>query len=241
MKRTFIVVFTLLLIFVSGCSKPEQAEETQKKLTFETERQKESYAAGFRNGIQLYGMVKNNDIDFEIALQAIKDAVNDQPQLPKGEMTEIYSRFKDKLMKRQEERQKAEAQKNKEEGEKFLKANAEREGIIVTDSGLQYKVLKEGSGPVPRETDIVTLHYRGFLINGMEFVDTRKREGRQPVQMPVGRSLPFWKEGLQLMKAGDRFRFFVPPDLAYQEYGKPPLIGPNFVLIYEAQLESIER
>ncbi len=241
MRRIAIVIFAVLLILVSGCSKPEKMADTQKKFTFETEKEKESYSVGFRAGIQLYGMVKNNDIDFDAALQGIKDAVNEQPQLPKGEMTTLYSRFKDKLMKRQEGRHKAEAKKNKVEGEKFLKENALSEGVIVTGSGLQYKIIKEGTGPVPEETDIVILHYRGFLIDGREFVDTRKQEGAQPVQLPVARSLPFWKEGLQLMKVGARHRFFVPPALAYQEYGNPPLVGPNCVLVYDAVLEGIEK
>lgn len=240
MKRISIVLFIILLMFISGCTKTKKAEETQKKLTFETERQKESYAVGFRNGIQLYGMVKNDDIDFDVALQGIKDAVNEQPQLPKREMTKIYARFKDRLQKNQEERRKAEAQKNKVDGEKFLEENVGKEGVIVTNSGLQYQVLKEGTGPAPKETDLVSVHYRGFLIDGREFVDTRKREGAQPVKLPVGRSLPFWKEGLPLMKVGASYRFFIPPTLAYQEYGNPPLIGANAVLVYEVELLGIE-
>ena len=241
MRRISVILFAVLLILVSGCSKPEKTANTQKKFTFETGKEKESYSVGFRAGIQLYGMVKNNDVDFEVALQGIKDAVNEQPQLPKREMTKIYSEFKNKLMKRQQERHKADAEKNKVEGEKFLKANAGREGIVVLPGGLQYKVLKEGTGPAPKETDIVVLHYRGFLIDGREFADTRKQKDGQPVRLPVARSLPFWKEGLPLMKTGDRFRFFVPPALAYQEYGNPPLIGANSVLIYEAELVAVEK
>ncbi|MFC2155531.1 FKBP-type peptidyl-prolyl cis-trans isomerase N-terminal domain-containing protein [Acidobacteriota bacterium] len=191
MRRISIVVFAILLILVSGCSKPEKKADTQKKFTFETEKEKESYSVGFRAGIQLYGMVKNNDVDFDVVLQAIKDAINEQPQLPKREMTKIYSEFKNKLMKRQEERYKTDAGKNKIEGEKFLETNAVREGIVVLPCDLQYQVLKKGSGPAPNETDIVVLHYRGFLTDGREFVDTRKQKDGQPVKLPVARSLPF--------------------------------------------------
>jgi FKBP-type peptidyl-prolyl cis-trans isomerase len=242
MRRISLVVFfAVLLIYVSGCSRPEKMTETQKKYTFATEKEKESYAAGFRSGIQLYGMVKNNDIDFDIALQGIKDAVNEQPQLPKQDMTKIYSEFKNKLMKRQEERQKEGALNNKLAGDKFLKENTGKEGIVTLPSGLQYKVLKEGAGPSPNITDIVILHYRGFLIDGREFIDTRKHEGGQQVKLPVARSLPFWKEALPLMRVGAMYRFFVPPNLAYQEYGYPPLVEPNAVLVYETVLEGIVK
>lgn len=239
MKRITILLFAVLLILISGCSKPEKTADTQKKCSFETDREKESYAVGFRAGIQLYGMVKNNDIDFDVALRGIKDAVNEQAQLPKKDMTKIYSDFKNKLTKRQEERKKADAEKNKAAGEQYLKENAGREGIVSLPSGLQYKVLKEGTGPSPKETDIVILHYRGFLIDGKEFIDTRK-SNEEPVKLPVARSLPFWKEALPLMKVGAMFRFFVPPALAYREYGYPPLVGPNAVLVYETKLEGIE-
>lgn len=238
MRRISILLLAVLLIFAVGCSKQEKAD-TQTKYSFETDREKESYAVGFRAGIQLYGMVRNKDIDFEIALQGIKDAIDEQPQLPKREMTKIYADFKDKLMALQKERQKADAEKNKAAGEQFLKENAGREGIVSLPSGLQYQVLREGTGPSPKETDIVILHYRGFLIDGQEFVDTHKTK-EEPVKLPVARSLPFWKEALPLMKVGAMFRFFVPSALAYQEYGYQPLVGPNSVLIYEAKLEGIE-
>jgi FKBP-type peptidyl-prolyl cis-trans isomerase len=228
----------MLVIFVLGCSKSKEAEETRKKLTFETERKKESYSVGFRAGIRLYGMVKNNDIDLDVALQGIKDAVSEQPQLPKQEMQKIYSQFKDKLIKRQAEREKARALQNKMEGEKFLKENTAGEGVIVTESGLQYKILKVGTGPIPKETDITIVHYRGILLNGTEVFNTHKRGG--PIKLPVERSLPAWKEALQLMKVGTKFVLFIPPELAYKDHGKPPLIGANVVLIYEAELLGIE-
>ncbi|MGD2087651.1 MAG: FKBP-type peptidyl-prolyl cis-trans isomerase [Candidatus Aminicenantes bacterium] len=237
MKSILSVLLIMFVLFVSGCSKSNETEE-QKKLTFKTERQKESYSVGFRAGIRLYGMVKNNDIDLDVALQGVKDAVNERPQLPKKELQEIYSRFTDKLMKRQTEREQARALQNKIQGETFLKENAAREGVIVTGSGLQYKVLKEGTGPIPKETDIAVVHYRGTLLNGTEVFNTYKRG--EPIKLPVQRSLPAWKEALQLMKVGTRFVLFIPPNLAYKNHGKPPLIGANMVLIYEVELLGIE-
>jgi FKBP-type peptidyl-prolyl cis-trans isomerase len=242
MKRIFIIVLSIVLSgLVLGSQDTAQTTETQQKESLKTEREKESYAVGFRSGLQLYGMVKNNDIDFEVALQGIRDAVNEQPALPKEELTKIYAQFREKLEKRMEERRKAEAEINKTNGENFLKANAARPGIVVTASGLQYQVIKEGDGPLPKETDIVTVHYRNFLADGRKIADTRSGEAAKPVKMPVGRSLPFWKESLQLMKVGAIYRFYVPPALAYQEYGNPPLIAPNVVLVFDVELLGIEN
>jgi FKBP-type peptidyl-prolyl cis-trans isomerase len=237
-KQMLGVLLIILMISGLACSKPGETTETQKKLVPETERQKESYSVGFRAGIQLYGMVKNNDIDLDVALQGIRDAVNEQPQLSKQDMQKIYARFKDKLMKRQEERKKAQALQNKKQGEEFLKENANQEGVIITDSGLQYKILKQGTGPIPKESDIAIVHYRGTLLDGTEIFNTFN--GAQPIKLPVNLSLPAWKEALQLMKTGSKFVLFIPPHLAYKEHGKPPLIGANALLIYEAELVGIE-
>ncbi len=244
MKRIFIMIVFITLNtcgFVFGCQDAAQTGETKQEASLKTEREKESYAVGFRSGLQLYGLVKNNDIDFEVALQGIRDAVNEKPLLPKEELTKIYAQFRERLEKRMEERQKEIAKINKVEGEKFLKANAAKPGVVVTASGLQYKVLIEGSGPVPQETDIVSAHYREFFFDGREIENTRTREGGKPVTIPLGRTFPLWKEGFQLMKVGSFYRFYVPPALAYREYGNPPLIGPNAVLVYEVELLGIEK
>jgi FKBP-type peptidyl-prolyl cis-trans isomerase len=158
--------------------------------------------------------------------------------MPESQMVKIYGQFNKEMERRRQERQKILAYKNKTEGEKFLKENAGREGMIVTESGLQYEVLREGDGPIPKETDVAVVHYRGTLIDGKEVFNTYKLG--QPVKLPVKRALPAWNEGLRLMKVGSKYRFFIPPDLAYKEFGKAPSIGPHAVLIYEAELLGIE-
>ncbi len=238
MKRFFIVFLVMVVIGVLSCSKSKEPGDSQKKLSFETERQKTSYAVGYRLGVRLQSMVKHNDIDLDPAMQGVKDAAAGLPQLPEPEMQKIYAEFKKELQKRQAERQKILAYKNKTEGEAFLKENAAKEGIKVTESGLQYKILKQGTGPVPKETDIAVVHYRGTLLDGTEIFNTYTRG--KPVQLPVKRSLPAWKEGLQLMKVGAKYVFFIPPELAYKQHGRPPLIGANALLIYEAELLGIE-
>lgn len=238
MRRLLGIILIIQMLLVLGCSKPGETKKSQTKPTLETERQKESYSVGFRAGIRLYGMVKNNDIDLDLALQGLKDAVKENPQLPKKDMQTIYAKFKDKLMKRQEERKKFQAHRNKIMGEKFLKENAEGEGVVVTGSGLQYRLLQEGSGAIPKETDIAIVHYRGRLLDGTEIFNTYKQG--KPVRLPVTLSLPAWKEALQKMKVGSKFVLFIPPHLAYKDHGKPPFIEANAVLVYEAELLGIE-
>lgn len=238
MKQIMVVLLMVSMLSVLGCSKAREPKETQKKLTFATERQKESYSVGFRAGLRLYGMIQNNDIDLEDALQGIRDAVNKQPQISKQEMTKIYSQFTDRLAKRQDERGKARTLQNKTEAENFLKENAQKEGVVVTESGLQYKILEAGTGPIPKESDIAVVHYRGTLLNGTEVFNTYTQG--QPIKLPVNLSLPAWKEALQLMKTGSKFVLYIPSHLAYKEHGKPPLIGANVLLIYEAELLGIE-
>lgn len=238
MKCLWSILAIMLLVLVPGCSKPGETREPEKKVTFETVRQKESYTVGFRAGIRLYGMVKNNDIDMDMALQGIRDAVNQIPQLPKQDMHRIYAQFKDRLAKRQAERDHARALQNKTEGETFLKNIEDREGVIVTGSGLRYKITEEGSGSIPQETDIAVVHYRGTLLDGKEVFNTYKKG--TPIKLPVERSLPAWKEALQLMKTGSKFVLFIPPHLAYKDHGKPPLIGANMVLIYEGELLAVQ-
>ena len=123
------------------------------------------------------------------------------------------------------------------DGAEFLALNAEKEGVVVLDSGLQYKVLQEGSGAQPSATDSVTVHYRGTLIDGTEF-DSSYARG-QPATFPLNRVIAGWTEGVQLMKEGAKYEFTIPSDLAYGENGAGALIGPNATLIFEVELQAI--
>ncbi len=123
----------------------------------------------------------------------------------------------------------------------FLAENAEKEGITVTDSGLQYMVLEAGpeNGATPISTDRVVVHYVGTLKDGVEFDSSRARGAA--ATFPLNRVIPGWTEGLQLMSEGDRFRFFVPPELAYGEFGSGPVIGPNESLIFDVELIKVQN
>jgi FKBP-type peptidyl-prolyl cis-trans isomerase FklB len=130
------------------------------------------------------------------------------------------------------------ATKNAAEGEKFLAENKKKDGVKTTASGLQYKVLKEGSGPSPKETDTVVVNYKGTLIDGTEFDSSFKRN--EPASFQVNRVVKGWIEALQLMKAGSKYQLFIPAALAYGERGAGQLIGPNATLIFEVELLSIK-
>lgn len=125
-----------------------------------------------------------------------------------------------------------------EQGEKFLKENATKEGVKTTASGLQYLVLTEGAGKSPKATDIVLVHYRGTLLNGTEFDSSYKRN--EPIEFPLNRVIAGWTEGVQLMKEGAKFRFFIPSNLAYGTRGAGADIGPNETLIFEVELLKVK-
>ena len=131
------------------------------------------------------------------------------------------------------------AETNQKEGEAFLAANAKKPGVKILPSGLQYLVVKEGKGKQPASTDSVTVHYKGTLINGTEF-DSSYRRG-QPATFPLNRVIPGWTEGVQLMKEGATYRFFIPPQLAYGARGAGGVIGPNATLIFDVELISVQK
>jgi FKBP-type peptidyl-prolyl cis-trans isomerase FkpA len=129
------------------------------------------------------------------------------------------------------------AQSGLQEGQRFLKENAAKPGVNTTSSGLQYKVLQEGTGKSPKATDVVVVNYRGTLINGKEF-DSSYKSGK-PIEFPLNRVIPGWTEGVQLMKEGAKYEFYIPPNLAYGSRGAGGVIGPDETLIFEVELLKV--
>jgi len=140
-------------------------------------------------------------------------------------------------MSKMEAKAKVDGEKNVKEGEAFLAANAKKDGVKTTASGLQYKVIKAGTGATPKASDEVKVHYHGTLIDGTVF-DSSVQRG-EPISFPLNGVIAGWTEGLQLMKVGDKFQFAIPSALAYGEQGSGP-IGPNSTLIFEVELLGIE-
>jgi FKBP-type peptidyl-prolyl cis-trans isomerase len=202
----------------------------------ETEAQKLGYIIGMDIGASLKQQGTNLDLD--ALYDAIKATYNDEPlaMTPEEAATIRESFIAERRVEAEAERNVQVAQ-NAVEGDKFLLENRTKEGVILTDSGLQYKVLEMGEGPKPGATDTVKVHYRGTLLNGEEF-DSSYARG-EPISFVLNKVIAGWTEGVQLMPVGSKFMFYIPPDLAYGPAGGGP-IGPNATLIFQVELLDIE-
>jgi len=206
----------------------------EEKLLLKNQKEKVSYIIGMDIG----GNLKRQsvDVDPNILAKGVKDALaGGKPLLTEQEIQETMAAFQKEMMARQSEV----AKKNKAEGEAFLAANKKKEWVKALQSGLQYKVIKVGTGKKPKLSDTVTAHYRGTLIDGTEFDSSYKRG--QPVSFPVSGVIPGWTEALQLMGEGAKWQLFIPSNLAYGEKGAGRDIGPNATLIFEIELVSIQE
>jgi len=203
--------------------------------TLKSQKDKTSYALGLNVGKNMKQMPA--EIDPDLFTKGFNDAFSGtKPMLSEEEIRTVLTAFQKDIMAKQAEKMKVVADKNKKEGETFLAENKKKQGVKTLASGLQYKVVKEGSGKKPKVTDKVTTHYRGTLIDGTEFDSSYKRG--EPATLPVNGVIPGWTEALQLMKVGSKWQLFVPAKLAYGERGTP-MIGPNAVLIFTIELLSI--
>ncbi|MDH5768788.1 MAG: FKBP-type peptidyl-prolyl cis-trans isomerase [Nitrospirota bacterium] len=230
MKLQVIIALSLVLL-VSQVS----AEE---KLILKDQKDKVSYSIGTNIGNNF--KKQSVDINPDALVQGIKDALSGEKALmTEQEMNETMKAFQQEMMTKQAELAKIVGEKNKTEGDIFLAENKKKKGVITLPSGLEYKVINEGSGAIPKLTDKVTVHYRGTLIDGTEF-DSSYRRG-QTATFPVNGIIAGWKEALQLMKAGSKWQLFIPPTLAYGERGAGRTIGPNATLIFDIELLSIEE
>jgi len=145
--------------------------------------------------------------------------------------------FQQRMIARQQEMLRKEAETNLAAGNAFLEENKGKPGVVVLPSGLQYKVLEEGTGRTPTATDRVKVHYQGTFVNGEEFDSSYRRN--QPAEFQVNRVIAGWTEALQLMKEGAKWQLFIPADLAYGERGRPPSMPPNSTLIFEVELIEV--
>jgi FKBP-type peptidyl-prolyl cis-trans isomerase len=213
----------------AGAAKKTTAGTTAAApLTLKTKREKESYAMGMNLGMGLHkqGMT----LDPALVARGMKDAMTGGKTL----LTETEGRAA--MQQLQDDVNEKMAGANHKEGETFLAANKSKEGVVTLPSGLQYKILKAGTGPKPTASDTVTCNYRGTLVNGTEFDSSYKRG--QPVSFPVSGVIKGWTEALQLMPVGSKWQLFIPSDLAYGDAGRPG-IAPGETLVFEVELLSI--
>ena len=256
-KRIFIVVLVLVgMIMISAFAADKSAKEKIAPPPSKTaplpkvmeqkpellpvlpvDMEKVSYSIG----VQLGQNFKQQDVDIRIEsfVRGLKDALTGgKLELTEQQIQQLMASFSQQMRAKQQEKQKAEAAKNLTAGKAFLETNKSKEGVKVLPSGLQYKIIKQGTGKSPTAEDKVKTHYRGTLIDGTEFDSSYKRN--QPAEFAVKGVIKGWTEALQLMKEGDKWELYIPPELAYGERGNRNIPG-NSTLIFEVELLEIVK
>ena len=201
----------------------------------ESQKDRFSYTMGYQMGLSLLRGGAQFDLDYQIVVQGVQDALGQtDPQLSIEDMDNAVAE-QQKVM---EAEQQQDAVGNLARGEEFLAQNQEREGVTVTESGLQYEILEQGDGAKPTAADTVIVHYEGALIDGKVFDSSYTRPA--PATMPLSGVIQGWQEGLQLMPVGSKYKLFIPAHLAYGERGAGDRIGPNQALVFVVELMEIK-
>ena len=215
------------------------ADGTLKIPGLETEKQQVSYVIGMQ-------LAKNfepikDEIDVDLVAQAIKSQLaGEKPLLDEKQAQQINEAFGQKVQAKQIAKMMADAKKNMEEGAKFLADNAKKPGVQTTPSGLQYQVVTEGTGPKPKASDVVRVHYKGTLLDGKTFDSSYERG--QPATFPLNAVVPGWQEGIALMPVGSKFKLWIPGNLGYGDKVPPGApIGPNATLVFDVELLEIVK
>jgi FKBP-type peptidyl-prolyl cis-trans isomerase FklB len=225
--RKLSMVALVSAALLAGCN-------GEKQVALETNVDKMSYGIGMSMARSVKG--QPIEINNEAMLAGLNDVLNDAPaQLEEDVIRDAFAAVREEQM----EKQKIESEGAVKVGEDFLVENAKKEGVKVTESGLQYEVMASGKGNSPAATDTVEVHYHGTLVNGSVF-DSSVDRGT-PAKFPVNRVIPGWTEALQLMKEGDKWRLTIPASLAYGAQSPSPKIPANSALVFEVELLAIEK
>lgn len=230
----------LILVAVAGlqaCKQEAAAPgEATAPVSLETVDQRLSYGIAYGLGKRM--AADDIPLDVDAFAAGMRDAVEGrEPRMSEEEIAAEMQAFQEKAVAEQQAAQEALAEANKVAAAAFLAENAAREGVTVTESGLQYEVLTAGDGPIPGPEDQVEVHYRGTLVDGTEFDSSYKRGNT--VTFGVGQVIAGWTEALQLMPVGSKWKLAIPSELGYGAGGAGQLIGPNAALIFEVELISI--
>jgi len=211
------------------------ASFADESIKLETNVQKFSYAIG----LQLGDNLKNQgilDLDEKAVAQGIRDYLDgNELKLTPDDVQQAVAAYQQQMM----EKRLALAEKNREAADTFLEENAKRSDVVVLDSGVQYEVVEKGTGDKPTETDIVLVHYRGYLLDGSEFDSSFSRG--EPTELEIAQVIPGWQQTLQLMKVGAKWKVWIPSDLAYGLRGAGSKIGPNQMLHFDIELLKIKE
>ncbi len=247
-KSALLGVAVAATIFATGCNKKEGAESTaaaktaapasSENIELDTAEKQVTYIVGYNMAQQANanGLTFNKDV-MALAIQDV--AEEKEPRIAAEEQQQIMMSFQEEQQTKRDAEMKVKGEENLKKSQAFLDENAKKEGVITTESGLQYKVLESGEegAAKPAEDDNVKVHYHGTLIDGTVF-DSSVDRG-QPVTFPVNGVIKGWVEALQLMKVGDKFELYIPADLAYGPGGTAGKIGPNDALIFQVELLEI--
>ncbi len=232
-----LVVISLAVVGLVACNQ-DAGKVVPKDVTLDTDAQKLSYAMGMDVGKSLKNL--DADVDADAFSAAVRDVLSDTtPKLVEEVAANIKQTFFRKKQAEDMAKRKNAAADNKAKGVAFLAENAKKDGVKVTDSGLQYEVITMGDGVKPKAENTVKVHYKGTTIDGVEFDSSYSRG--QPISFPLNGVIKGWTEGVALMPVGSKFRFFIPSELAYGERGAGAKIGPNSTLIFEVELLAIEK
>lgn len=228
MARFTLLAAGALLAVVNA---PLAHAQQPPQISLDTAKQQYSYAIGLDIGENLQQIQP----DMNALMAGIMDAVAErEPRLNAEQIQQAIAALQQELQQRQAQ----EAAQMTAQASEFLAQNKQRPGVTETATGLQYEVLQQGTGPKPTKNDVVTVHYRGTLLDGTEF-DSSYQRG-EPTSFPVGAVIAGWTEALQLMPVGSKYKLFIPSDLAYGQRGAPPRIGPNSMLIFEVELLGVQ-
>ncbi|MDX1946866.1 MAG: FKBP-type peptidyl-prolyl cis-trans isomerase [Pirellulaceae bacterium] len=235
-RRSLVVGCLLFLAAVAGYSVGQaQTPAAPPKLEFKTLDDQASYCIGLDIGRSM--LADGAELNADLVVRGLFDALKKaQPQFTDEQVQAIMKKYAEYQTAKNAAKIKPVADKNLADGQAFLAANKAKQGVTTTESGLQYAVLKQGTGATPKRTDVVRVHYHGQLIDGSVF-DSSVQRG-EPIELAVNRVIPGWTEALQKMKVGDKWKLFIPSNLAYGEFGQGP-IPPNSVLLFEVELLGI--
>ena len=222
----------LTLLMIIGCNGAGAGDAATGPAALETVEERGSYAIGMNMARGL--REQQVAIEAEQLLQGMRDALAGTPSMSDEEYEAALMAFEERMSAGDPEV----TDRNLRDGEAFLEENRQRPGVMVTDSGMQYEIVREGDGPSPELGDRVRVHYRGLQIDGTVFNDSYP--SGEPVVFELGPVIPGWNEGLPMMKTGGKWKFYLPPDLGYGTNDPPgSTFGPNATLIFEVELLGI--
>lgn len=233
MKIKNLLLIVIGIFILSSCG-----QKMNNKVTLKNEKDSISYIIG----VDIANSLKNvgvEEINYNNFVAGLNDAMEENElKIEEAKLKPYMQQYFAKLQEKKRQEMEIKKVQNLEDGKKFLEENKEKEGIIVTESGLQYEIIEEGTGKSPEETSLVVCHYKGTFLDGTEFDNSYKND--KPAEFKLNGVIKGWTEGVQLMKEGAKYKFYIPAELAYGERGRPN-IEPNMALVFEIELIEVKE